>query len=397
MSDNHIGPSESERPASVASGGSSFPLVTAFDLGASLHRSSWNQRLAVLLGSDTHARAADAALEDLGVIALRCGSSVQAAVAVQQEAADVASTWQRWFASEAFQMEWEAIRQEAEVDVERWRRSGEPGELSDVVENAFWLLLKGLDEWTNRIRNAALATLAGEGARTAFHLGERVDQGIRPADAWRTAYSLLPAEPPPGEAALNPFDIVDATAGKSPTVNPSLTARSVEPGQRPLPPRWLEQITALFARLTPPGGAPLPTAPPPDSALAADRMKFVEAVENALRLGLATLDQLPINGWPPDTARALPEAMAGGPAKPLSQGAATAYRAYQVAIQELPEKATDREVHRHIQRHKPAGYDLPEVDTVCRSLRQARQHYGTQKVTSRYGRTGRSIVPNEDL
>lgn len=235
MNDNVIRRS-GETPSGTARGeGPASSLLAAFDLGASLNRAGWHLRLAVLLGSGDHARAAEDALAEMGDAAISCGASVGAAVAGQRETETVASNWDDWFESDEFVERWDALRQELDVDVEQWKRSGRSGELSDMIETAFRPLLNRADALLVRARKSALSLLAEEASLTAFYLGEKADQGIRPVAAWRTAYTV-PATDPSGVASLDPFDSVDFTASNLPSNEADLIAQPGGPGQLPLPP-----------------------------------------------------------------------------------------------------------------------------------------------------------------
>jgi hypothetical protein len=69
-----------------------------------------------------------------------------------------------------------------------------------------------------------------------------------------------------------------------------------------------------------------------------------------------------------------------------------AFSQYQDALRSDPNLATDREVYEWLDNHMEQGEALPKFSTWCAYLRGARQHFGTQKYTSRRGRAGRSII-----
>ena len=74
-----------------------------------------------------------------------------------------------------------------------------------------------------------------------------------------------------------------------------------------------------------------------------------------------------------------------------------AYQSFQGAERDTSRSLTNREAYEWLQEHGPDGYSLPAFETWSRYVRGGQRHYGTQKNTPRAGRTGRSIVPAEQL
>ena len=78
-----------------------------------------------------------------------------------------------------------------------------------------------------------------------------------------------------------------------------------------------------------------------------------------------------------------------------------AYEGYKLAAATLGGNPTDKQAYEWVQDAvKAKGYSeeqLPDFETWQRYLRGARRHYGEQKNSPRYGRTGRSIVSQADI
>lgn len=88
------------------------------------------------------------------------------------------------------------------------------------------------------------------------------------------------------------------------------------------------------------------------------------------------------------------------PTKELSPRANKAHAAYELACQKMGlEEPTDRQVYEWLadKSELPGGYDIPVFGTWQRYVREARKHHSTQKNISRSGRTGRSIVNQDEL
>jgi len=73
-----------------------------------------------------------------------------------------------------------------------------------------------------------------------------------------------------------------------------------------------------------------------------------------------------------------------------------AYQSFVFAESEIG-KCTDREAYEWLQEEGPEEYELPAFDTWKRYVRIGRKHHGTQKNTSRKGRTGRSVIKSNEI
>lgn len=73
-----------------------------------------------------------------------------------------------------------------------------------------------------------------------------------------------------------------------------------------------------------------------------------------------------------------------------------AYQSCRLAESKLG-TCTDREAYDWLLEEAPQEYDIPGFDTWQRYVRAGRKHHGTQKNTSRKGRTGRSVIKDNEI
>lgn len=86
------------------------------------------------------------------------------------------------------------------------------------------------------------------------------------------------------------------------------------------------------------------------------------------------------------------------PGRPRSARHEAAYRAFELAEQKTGRQLTLQQAYKWLEDNDAEGYELPaEVTTFGRYVRAARKFYGTQRNSSRCGRTGRSIATAEDI
>ena len=74
-----------------------------------------------------------------------------------------------------------------------------------------------------------------------------------------------------------------------------------------------------------------------------------------------------------------------------------AYQSYQDAAEKMVFEPSDRDAYEWLKEHGSNDYQLPEFHTWKRYVRGGRKFYETQKNSPRAARTGRSIVPADDV
>ena len=74
-----------------------------------------------------------------------------------------------------------------------------------------------------------------------------------------------------------------------------------------------------------------------------------------------------------------------------------AYQSYQDAAEKMGFEPSDRDAYEWLKEHGSNDYQLPEFHTWKRYVRGGRKFYETQKNSPRAARTGRSIVPADDV
>jgi len=78
-------------------------------------------------------------------------------------------------------------------------------------------------------------------------------------------------------------------------------------------------------------------------------------------------------------------------------------RAHQVAYQSFVfaeskiGRCTDRQAYEWLEEERLEGHELPAFETWQRYVRIGRKHHGTQKNTSRKGRSGGSVIKSDEI